>query len=72
MDEYEELGHMTRSEGTGDYFIPYHPVLKTIEGRLRNSRYSEDGKHPILVSKESHLAILISRHWHTSVGNART
>lgn len=28
MQDYEELGHMSRSEDPGDYHIPHHPVYK--------------------------------------------
>ncbi|KAL4131175.1 hypothetical protein QTP88_008517 [Uroleucon formosanum] len=28
MSEYEELGHMTRAEDTGQYYIPHHAVQK--------------------------------------------
>ncbi|XP_008181070.1 uncharacterized protein LOC103308796 [Acyrthosiphon pisum] len=31
MSEYEELGHMTRAEGVGQYYIPHHAVQK-VEG----------------------------------------
>lgn len=35
MQEYEELGHMSRSEDAGDYFIPHHPVLKNVGNDLK-------------------------------------
>lgn len=35
-----------------------------VGGRLRHSTLSYDRKHPILVAKRSHLALLICRRWH--------
>lgn len=28
MSDYEELGHMSRAEGAGQYFIPHHAIQK--------------------------------------------
>jgi len=28
MSDYEELGHMSRTEGDGQYFIPQHAIQK--------------------------------------------
>lgn len=39
-------------------------VVIRIGGRLQNSNWSERRRHPILIPKESHLAVLITRHWH--------
>jgi len=35
-----------------------------VGGRLRNSNLRNDRKHPILLPKESHLSLLMARHWH--------
>ncbi|XP_050548991.1 uncharacterized protein LOC126910449 [Daktulosphaira vitifoliae] len=33
--EYEELGHMSRSEESGDYFIPHHAIHKLVGDELK-------------------------------------
>jgi len=38
--------------------------LIRVGGRLRQSLLPYDGKHPILLAKASHLALLQCRHWH--------
>lgn len=35
-----------------------------VGGRLLQSDLSDAEKHPMLLSKESHLSLLIARHWH--------
>lgn len=35
MSEYEELGHMSRAEGEGQYFIPHHAVQKMEGDQLK-------------------------------------
>ncbi|KAL4083424.1 hypothetical protein QTP88_028740 [Uroleucon formosanum] len=42
-----------------------------VGGRMQNSNWSEGRKHPILIPKESHLAVLITRHWHLYACHAR-
>eukprot|EP00102_Acyrthosiphon_pisum_P020672 XP_016657882.1 PREDICTED: uncharacterized protein LOC107883053 [Acyrthosiphon pisum] len=42
-----------------------------VGGRMQNSNWSERRKHPMLVPKESHLAVLITRHWHLYACHAR-
>lgn len=44
-------------------FIDQSGVIR-VGGRLRNSDITEGRKHPILLPKESHLSVLIARHWH--------
>ncbi|XP_050065896.1 uncharacterized protein LOC126554955 [Aphis gossypii] len=35
-----------------------------VGGRLQNSSWSERRRHLMLIPKEAHLAVLITRHWH--------
>ncbi|CAI6375361.1 unnamed protein product [Macrosiphum euphorbiae] len=35
-----------------------------VGGRLTRSNLTSDDKQPILLAKESHLSVLIARHWH--------
>uniref|UniRef100_A0A2S2PGT2 Integrase catalytic domain-containing protein n=1 Tax=Schizaphis graminum TaxID=13262 RepID=A0A2S2PGT2_SCHGA len=42
-----------------------------VGGRMQNSNWSERRKHPMLIPKESHLAVLIVRHWHLYACHAR-
>lgn len=44
-------------------FVDDQGVIR-IGGRLQNSSLSENQKHPILLAKSSHLALLIVRYWH--------
>lgn len=44
-------------------FIDSNDVIR-VGGRLRHSSLSFQEKHPILLAKRSHLALLIGRHWH--------
>lgn len=44
-------------------FLDSHGVVR-VGGRLRRSNLSNDMKHPILIPIESHIALLIARHWH--------
>lgn len=41
-----------------------------VGGRLQNSSLSDDQKHPILLSKSSHLSLLVARHWHAATCHA--
>jgi len=45
--------------------------LVRVGGHMQNSNWSERRKHPILIPKESHLAVLIVRHWHLYACHAR-
>ncbi|XP_025192697.1 uncharacterized protein LOC112592764, partial [Melanaphis sacchari] len=45
--------------------------LIRVGGRMQNSNWSERRKHPMLVPKESYLAVLIARHWHLYACHAR-
>ncbi|XP_050054515.1 uncharacterized protein LOC126549425 [Aphis gossypii] len=45
--------------------------LVRVGGRMQNSNWSERRKHPMLIPKESHLAVLIVRHWHLYACHAR-
>jgi len=35
MFEYEELGHMTWAEGSGQYYIPHHAIQKVGEADVK-------------------------------------
>lgn len=41
-----------------------------VGGRLRNSNLRDDRKHPILLPKNCHLALLTSRYWHVYICHA--
>jgi len=43
--------------------------LICVGGRLSNADVPESQKHPILLGKSSHLAILLIRHWHEVTGH---
>ncbi|XP_050546118.1 uncharacterized protein LOC126908249 [Daktulosphaira vitifoliae] len=45
-------------------FLDFHGIVR-VGGRLRNSSLPDNQKYPILIPKESHLALLIARHWHS-------
>ncbi|XP_022180904.1 uncharacterized protein LOC111041058 [Myzus persicae] len=45
--------------------------LLRVGGRMQNSNWSERRKHPILIPKESYLAVLIACHWHLYACHAR-
>jgi len=45
--------------------------LVHVGGRMQNSNWSEQRKHPMLISKEFHLAVLIICHWHLYACHAR-
>ncbi|XP_025422902.1 uncharacterized protein LOC112692436 [Sipha flava] len=45
--------------------------LIRVGGRMQNSNWSERRRHPMLIPKESHLAVLITRHWHLYAFHAR-
>jgi len=36
-----------------------------VGGRLQNTNWSERRRHPMLIPKEAHLAMLVTRHWHS-------
>lgn len=36
-----------------------------VGGRLQHTNWSERRRHPILIPKEAHLAVLVARHWHS-------
>lgn len=42
-----------------------------VSGRLQNSGWSYRRKYPMLIPKESHLSVLIARHWHHYACHAR-
>jgi len=42
-----------------------------VGGRMQNSNWSERRQHPMLIPKETHLAVLIVRHWHLYACHAR-
>jgi len=44
-------------------FIDSHGVIR-VGGRLRHSLLSDRRKYPVLLSKSSHLSLLVARHWH--------
>ncbi|XP_050547407.1 uncharacterized protein LOC126909072 [Daktulosphaira vitifoliae] len=44
--------------------------LIRVGGRLVHSDLSENQKHPILVPKSSHMALLFVRHWHELTGHS--
>jgi len=44
-------------------FIDDKDVVR-VGGRLLHANISDDQKHPILLSRHSHLSVLIVRHWH--------
>ncbi|XP_025204443.1 uncharacterized protein LOC112601188 [Melanaphis sacchari] len=44
-------------------FIDKNGVIR-VGGRLRHSLLSDRRKFPILLSKSSHLSLLVARHWH--------
>lgn len=50
-------------------FVDAQGVIR-VGGRLRHSHLSERRKHPILLSKESHLSTLVAKHWHVFAGHA--
>lgn len=44
-------------------FVDAHGIIR-VSGRLQHSGLGTDAKHPILLSKSSHLAHLIIHHYH--------
>jgi len=36
-----------------------------VGGRLQNTNWSESRRHPMPIPKEAHLAMLVTRHWHS-------
>jgi len=50
-------------------FIDSDGVIR-VGGRLRHSLLNYDCKHPILLSKRSHYALLLCRRWHLLTGHA--
>lgn len=49
-------------------FINAHGII-CVGGRLGNAKLPDDQKHPILLSKSSHLSVLLVRHWHDLTGH---
>eukprot|EP00102_Acyrthosiphon_pisum_P012270 XP_008181352.1 PREDICTED: uncharacterized protein LOC103308901 [Acyrthosiphon pisum] len=45
-------------------FLDSHGVVR-VGSRLQNTNWSERRRHPILIPKEAHLAVLVTRHWHS-------
>jgi hypothetical protein len=41
-----------------------------VGGRLQNTSWSERRRHPMLIPKEAHLAVLVVRHWHSYASHA--
>lgn len=47
-----------------------HRGILCVGGRLQNSDLPIEQKHPILLSKQSHLSLLLARHWHLTTCHA--
>ncbi|XP_025193669.1 uncharacterized protein LOC112593492, partial [Melanaphis sacchari] len=61
LSKGEEIRH--KSLARLSPFMDSHGVIR-VGGRLRNSCLAQRRIHPMLIPKESHLAVLIVRHWH--------
>jgi len=51
-------------------FVDSEGIIR-VGGRLRHSELPYDHRHPVLLlAKESHLAVLVCRHWHKVTGHS--
>jgi len=51
-------------------FLDSNGIVR-VSGRMQNSNWSERRNHPMLIPKQSHLAVLVIRHWHLYACHAR-
>ncbi|XP_060882006.1 uncharacterized protein LOC132953650 [Metopolophium dirhodum] len=67
----EVISNLTRGEEVQRKGIarlsPFLDSLGVVRvgGRLQNTSWSERRRHPMLIPKEAHLAVLVTRHWHS-------